>query len=198
MKKNAFTFLELLIVMSIIALLFGSGVAGLLRLRASMEAEQATNQLLSILKAEQNKAKNNVNNVELGSSFPDISKKQFDYVFGVWLHFTGALDFKLEKRICWRLISPGASWTTPIATRNCTSPEEISISGAAINFSTIVPGYTPCIDIIFENLSEKIFIITPTSGDCKIGIETETFKSPDLPYKYLTFYRVGYYDVKMP
>jgi prepilin-type N-terminal cleavage/methylation domain-containing protein len=200
MKFKAFTMMELLIVMAIVGLLLAAGSAGLLRLQASMAAEQATNQLLSFIKVEQNNAKNNVVEVaklpeNLADPTKDVRNHQFDYVFGIRFEFNENSTF--TKSICWREIETTTGWPSPTDTRNCQTAETIVIPGIT-KYANISGSY--CKDIIFENLTEKIIIIDPSNTDCRIGIETDVYQAP-APYKFLNFYKdtsSTRYDVSAP
>ena len=57
--KQAFTLLEMLLVLAIISLLVYVGTAGMIRFRENAEAEQSTQEILAFLSETQTKAKNN-------------------------------------------------------------------------------------------------------------------------------------------
>ena len=192
MKLSAFTLVELLVVLGIVGVLFGTGLYGMSQFRSSMEADQGTNQVLSILRAEQNKAKNNV--VVESDLLSKIAITDYsNYVFGIRFHFDGIGG--MFKSICWRAIGD-LNW---VLNANCTaSPQSVMVNGPGVTFSTSVGGGTACEDVVFENLSEKIIIVNPSGvANCKVGIETPSYKSPN-PYKYLNFYSVGYFDATAP
>ena len=175
MKVPALTLVEMLIVMAIIGLLLGLGVAGMVRLQASMTAEQATNQLISILKAEKNKVKNNVMDTNfIFSSSPD----KFSNVFGTRFQIEGGA---ITKTICYRVFDH--EWDSPFV---CSSNDENISSAGITNLSSV-----NCTDVIFENLTEKVYLFNGSDSvnTCDIGVETEAFNPT--PYKYININQNG-------
>lgn len=60
MNQKGFSLLELIIVMAVIAVVMGLGWSGLMSFRATAEMQNAYSELVSVIKTEQNKAKNSV------------------------------------------------------------------------------------------------------------------------------------------
>jgi len=60
MKLKAFSLLEFVIVFGVLAVLMGLGWTGLINFRSTAEMQNAYSELVSVIKTEQNKAKNSV------------------------------------------------------------------------------------------------------------------------------------------
>lgn len=188
--KNGFTMLEILVVLAIIGLLFGLGTAGLLRLKDTMSAEQGLNNITSFLKSEKSKANVNVISENLKSNA--IYNNLRNYVFGTKLTFVlDNSNYVMYKTTCWR--TPTANWDFSNNTQ-CLNPAESikSIGGIMFNSTGIDPTQV-CSEVIFENLTEKVFLKANRSK-CSINIITESYKDP--PFRTLKFNAIdGYYEV---
>lgn len=78
-KQKAFTLIEILMVMGVIALIGAIGVYGLTRFRANIEVQTAFNDIFSLLKTLQNNARNSVSVNIGGNQFtPDYYSVKFE------------------------------------------------------------------------------------------------------------------------
>lgn len=68
MKLKAFSMLEMVIVLAIIAVLMGLGWTGLINFRSTAEMQNAYSELVSVIKSQQNKAKNSVSSKSDGTT----------------------------------------------------------------------------------------------------------------------------------
>lgn len=193
--------LEILMVMVIVAILFGIGTAGLMRLRSTLNAEQGLNQLSSLLKSEKNKAKNNVlDEVKLRTVPGEIFKNISTYMLGTRITFSnltvnGLTEGVIDKYLCWRDIDSPWGDLSGTPPSNCIFIEQIKTVGGIIFDFDIDPPYLPCGYVLFENLTEQV--VLNTIGDCKVNINTETFNNPS--FRELVFYKtLGYYDIITP
>jgi len=195
MIKGGFSYIELLVVMAIIAILFGIGSAGLLRLQDTMRAEQGVNQLASFLKSEKNKAKNNViDEATLISTGPgrDVFKDLNKYMLGTRFKFDITNNHGvIYKSKCWRELT--LNWGGFGTSTHCTGEEVISLVGG-IYFSN--PAIRPCNSVLFENLTEQIYL-DPPEQDCSLDIITDIINNP--PLRQLNFEpELGNYDILVP
>lgn len=71
MNKKAFTLLEIMVVLGVIAFLFGLGTIALIRFRNYTQLTTSYNELVSSLKSLQNKAKNSVASSAISSDIPN-------------------------------------------------------------------------------------------------------------------------------
>jgi len=68
MRLKAFSLLEMIIVLAILAILMGLGWSGLINFRSTAEMQNAYSELVSVIKSEQNKAKNSVSSTSTGTT----------------------------------------------------------------------------------------------------------------------------------
>jgi len=68
MEMKAFSLLEMIIVLAVLAILMGLGWAGLINFRSTAEMQNAYSELVSVIKSEQNKAKNSVSSKSDGTT----------------------------------------------------------------------------------------------------------------------------------
>ena len=194
MMKAGFSYLELLVVMAIIAILFGIGTAGLLRLQDTMRAEQGVNQLASFLKSEKNKAKNNVIDEAILTSSSQgsiVFKNIKNYMLGTRFRFdiTNHPDI-VYMSLCWRDLA--SNWGSFSTSSNCTTEEEVSLVGG---IRLADPPLNACKYVLFENLTEQLFL--DPSVDCSLDIITDYINNP--PLKHIFFYaNLGNYEIIAP
>ncbi|HLD03307.1 MAG TPA: prepilin-type N-terminal cleavage/methylation domain-containing protein [Candidatus Dojkabacteria bacterium] len=102
MKKTAFTLVELLVVMAIIGAMLAMGIYAMVQFRRTIQLQQATSQILGIIKETQNLAKNNTLEKNV------VADANFDkYSFGYFLVFK---DFNIYRALGQRLQGPGEVW----------------------------------------------------------------------------------------
>src|SRR3972149_11416470 len=99
MKKTAFTLVELLVVMAIIGAMLAMGIYAMVQFRRTIQLQQATSQILGIIKETQNLAKNNTlaKDVTADPNFNNLS-------FGYFLVFK---DFNIYRTLGKRVQGPG-------------------------------------------------------------------------------------------
>jgi prepilin-type N-terminal cleavage/methylation domain-containing protein len=68
MKLKGFSLLELVIVLAILAIIMGIGWSGLINFRSTTEMQNAYSELVSVIRTEQNKAKNAVSSAQDGTT----------------------------------------------------------------------------------------------------------------------------------
>jgi len=211
--KPAFTLVEILVVLAIIAMLLGAAVNGLGQLRGNMEAEQATVQLMSYLQQQQNQAKNNV--IDYNNLPPAVSSGISNKALATVIHFdsTTPSNVKIQQEYCWKDLGSAATWIAAITTGKCTTASDIP-SIAGVTYTSLTPSpvpvpalSNPCKYVVFENLTEQVYTYDSTNTlldnsslhkSCRINIETQYFKNPNPPYKYLNFLSNGSYNVTAP
>lgn len=192
MPKNGYSLLELLVVMAIVAILFGVGTAGLMRLQETMRAEQGVSQLSSILKSEKNKAKNNVIDESVLKTGLGVAvfNNLNNYMLGTRLSFEVGNPSIIHKSVCWRELS--SNWVGFGSSTNCILEEDISLIGG-IYFTN--PLSNACQNVLIENLTEKIYL--DSMNECSLDIVTSTFSTP--PLRQLFFNKaLGTYEIVTP
>ncbi len=68
MNLKAFSMLEIIIVLAVLAIIMGLGWSGLITFRSTAEMQNAYSELVSVIKSEQNKAKNSVSSKSDGTT----------------------------------------------------------------------------------------------------------------------------------
>ncbi len=199
--KKAFTLLEILIVMTIIGLLIAIGTGGLLVLRENTEAEQATNEVLALLKETQTKAKNNTipfSHNEDPAQFAAAKNRNYAFIIT-----SATVDGRLilQRRICWKPITtPETSWNSiALTTTNCTTTDDlipprfqnIELENAGTYGVPVNPAcpLTPPSAIVFENLTGKIFSKTDSSEsplNCRFALRID---SQNVNYSFIDFFQ---------
>ena len=142
MRKKAFTLVELLVVMAIIGAMLAMGIYAMVQFRRTIQLQQATSQILGIIKETQNLAKNNTlaKDVTADPNFNNLS-------FGYFLVFK---DFNIYRTLGKRVQGPGQNWTIrdPLTTNGLKS----DIFGDV----QIIPDN--CYAVVFINLTGDIII----------------------------------------
>lgn len=199
--KKAFSLLEILIVMVIIGLLIAIGAGGLIVFRENTEAEQATNEVLALLKETQTKAKNNTipfSHNQDSTQFAAAKNRNYAFII-TSTSVSGRLI--LQRRICWKPITtPETSWNSIILdTTNCTTVEDlippkflnIEVENAGtygVPVNPICP-LTPPSAIVFENLTGKIFNKTDSTEaalNCRFALR---IVSQEVNYSFIDFFQ---------
>lgn len=158
---KGYTLVELLVVMSIIAVLSSLGIAGMTTFRNAIEVQNASFELASLLQTYENKSRNSVpSTAKTGSNVLD---KRVD---GYAIFFTGS---NYDIRYCMKV---GTSWDcTGVEVRNAKLSEysEVTVTPIAADASR-------CRGILFERLTAKISRLTNSrspaysTGTCTIEL----------------------------
>lgn len=158
---RGFTLLEILISMAILGTLAVLGIWGILTLRRSVELQQSTNDLVSVIKETRSTAKNNTITKNVDTD---------NYIYGYVLEFT---PNSIQRFLCAKDIN------SLVDVWNCITPgEQIIADFLYTQINVVTSGSAQCKKILFENLTGEIRIITATptastpfsDGYCEIDL----------------------------
>jgi type II secretory pathway pseudopilin PulG len=139
MKLKGTTLLELIIVMGVIAAVFGLGIAGLIKFQGTAEVQSVYSDFISNIKTLQNKAKNSVNAAATHDKAP--------YVYAVIFNQNKYTFYNCDK----------ATSTTLICTEDTSNPEVL----LSIKHSTL--SNQGCDAVGFTRLTGDIISINTTN-----------------------------------
>lgn len=183
--KKGFTLLEILIVMTIIALLIALGAGGMIQWRENTEASQATQEVLAILKEIQTKAKNNTiptDHIQDPTQFAQVNSRNYGFV--IQQEDSGD-NQKLYYQICWK--NTAETW----ANKLCQTDKQYLIPQRYSNIAfSVYSGINPGMDcdfndlVIIENLTGMIIDQNNSYKDCNIALK---IISQNTEYSYINF-----------
>lgn len=144
---KAFTLVEIMVVMAIIATLLVVGIGSFSLLRNSVELDQATNEFISIIRTMQNRARNSATSAVLAALNPTNPLLARVDGFAVYIDSTS----QYSLRYCFA--SAGAGSTT----YNCSGYELPNAKPATYSNITVqAVGGGSCNGIVFDKLSGDI------------------------------------------
>ncbi len=173
--KKGFTLLEVLIVMAIIGILIALGAGGMIIWRENTEASQATEEILSVFKEIQTKAKNNTipsGHITEPGQFAQVNSR--NYGFFITKKMPDLPNgSNLIYRICWKNI--GDNWMNPTCLPGV-GQSFISerYSNILFNMNPAPFADNPCVingtqGIIVENLTGRVIDQSGSEVNCYIA-----------------------------
>lgn len=169
MNKKAFSLFELIIAMGVISVIMGLGWVGLLSFRSATEVQNAYSEVLSLIKTQQNKAKNSVSSGADGQT-PDF-----------YTLFLSGDRFYLYN--CRTLVAPNVRCTKDTATTIRILPTDIQIAGTCSNIGfarlsgDLVLLQSPSNISSLLNVNTFDTTFSQSSGTCNINITTRSSNS---------------------
>ncbi len=145
-SSKAFSVIEILVVLAITAVLIGLSIFGMLQFRRVVEADQAVNDLVSVIKETKTRAKNNT--VDTKNGF--VAADMIDHNYGYFLQF----DSLQVKRYTCKKPRNQSVWvpSTDCLTSNGEKLKKESFSNVGFDNLAVCDG------ILIENLTEKVIV----------------------------------------
>lgn len=164
--KKAFTLVEILAVMAIIGVLAAISVAGLVFLRSVVELDQATDNIVSIFRTYQNKARNSAISENRFHSTGSVPQSKVD---GFGIHFNLSPQY-FSIRYCY---DTGTGFDCTGFETNQTRPE--AYGNVTV---TATPG--SCKILVFERLTGQVYAMNNQSSSTLIttGVCTIVIRHP--------------------
>jgi prepilin-type N-terminal cleavage/methylation domain-containing protein len=153
-KYNAFTLLEIIVVMGIITIAMALGVMGMVSFQRSAQVHQASSELLAIIKETRNMSQNNVLNTNIDLIISNETR------FAYRLEFTG--DNQILRKL-FQYNNLAQKWQ---------DIENIEDENLKSNiFADIVYYAENCNTIYFENLTGRIYTANSDVNICEITVK---------------------------
>lgn len=159
-KLNTFTLIELVVVVAIIAVLLSVGIGSFTLLRNSIDLDQATNELLGLIRTAQSRARNSSTSAAL---YQMTGNSLLARVDGFAIYFDSTSQYSM--RYC--IATAGAGSTS----YNCSGIEFPNAKSAQYGNITLQVNGSGCNGIVFSKLSGNISGISAANS---VGVETGT------------------------
>ncbi len=114
---QAFTLLEAIIALAVITMVFAAGVSGVMRIRYSIELQNAYSETISYIEDLQNKAQNGAASSAFMSATPDLFDRQLEktpdfhaiyfYTFNFMYRVCKKTGANLDQVLCYTEVNPG-------------------------------------------------------------------------------------------
>jgi prepilin-type N-terminal cleavage/methylation domain-containing protein len=168
MRKKAFTLMEIIVVLAIMAVILGLGINMFISMSKSTTMTEATGDVISILKETQNMAKNN----NLPKTETAMLKAQSVYYYVVEFKSSATSPYGNINRYLFRKKSGvwDTSPTNPIQTESGIKSKALS------NIVNYQKDTSECSYVMFENLTGRIFV---SKGNTQATLNAEnTYNEP--------------------
>lgn len=179
-KKSGFTFLEILVVMAILAVLLYMIVQSMANFRRSVELQQASDQIVSGVNETKNFASNNI--------LPDDVVIEDDKIYAYRLSINGDKN-NIIRETCSKVtdIIPTSNWVCSVSTK-----QDVLL---ADSLSNIIIEPSGCVDVLLINMTNDWQYKTVTSTPDYVD---DTFCQFDLRHKHdpLVIFRSFIFDAQ--